>query len=135
MPTLGCLTLVAILGLLVAMPLLLAESLLAALQRLALSPAAALWTVFAIFAGSAINLPVRRFEREELQPVAPLSILGFYGPRAILRRVRSETVIAVNVGGCLIPAALALWEGGRILALGGWPVAAMGLASSVNVVA
>jgi uncharacterized membrane protein len=56
--------------------------------------------------GSMINLPVARLRDEVL--VAP-RVVRFYGMRYLVPEVRERrvTVIAVNVGGALVPAALA----------------------------
>ena len=96
--------------LLCLMPLFLAEALHTALSRLHLSPDAAILIVIGLFVGSLINIPVRRIERQIQMPMAVPDVfgLGWIFPR--WQRVTTETVIAVNVGGCLIPAGLVAWE-------------------------
>jgi uncharacterized membrane protein len=47
--------------------------------------------------------------------------------------VRPETVIAVNVGGCLIPSIIAAWECYHLLARGGWVVIALAIAAVFNI--
>ncbi len=66
---LGCLCLALALFFLCLMPLALAETMRAALDRLHLGPAAALLAVIGIFVGSLVNLPVYRVRREKDQPV------------------------------------------------------------------
>jgi len=47
-------------------------------------------------------------------------------------RVRQETIIAVNVGGCLIPVALAAYESLHLMATGWQPLSGLLLAIFVN---
>ncbi|MEY4705205.1 MAG: hypothetical protein RL042_1407 [Nitrospirota bacterium] len=63
-----------------------------------------------IILGSGINLPLKRIPRNGALVHDPLAILGLSGRWPWFQRVQQETVIAVNVGGCLIPAGLALYE-------------------------
>lgn len=55
-----------------------------------------------------MDLPVKRIPREVTVEVVPRGLFGFPGflPRREIRR--TYTVIAVNVGGCLVPTGLAL---------------------------
>ncbi|RMG37007.1 MAG: DUF1614 domain-containing protein [Planctomycetota bacterium] len=117
-PMIGCASLLLALLFVLLLPLLLMDLMQTALIRLHLTPAAALLTVLGIFVGSVINIPVYRIEREEWQPVyvvGPLG-LGLFSDR--FRRVRQETIIAINVGGCVIPCLLVLWELTHIVPLG-----------------
>jgi uncharacterized membrane protein len=77
-----------------------------ALERLQLSPATAAIAVLGICLGSFFNIPIYHLRRDELQPEASFGPLGMASPRTY-RRVQQETVIAVNVGGCVIPLLLA----------------------------
>jgi uncharacterized membrane protein len=43
-------------------------------------------------------------------PVDPLALFGLAGWRPEMTRAREETVVVVNVGGCLIPSGLAAYE-------------------------
>jgi uncharacterized membrane protein len=59
--------------------------------------------------GSLINLPLYRVDRGATQPV----MRGYMVPGlgwVPLPRNEHQTVVAVNVGGCVIPAALAIFE-------------------------
>jgi hypothetical protein len=60
LPAIGCLTILAVLSLIVLMPLVLVDLMRSALERLHPSPAAALASVIGIFIGSLFNLPVHR---------------------------------------------------------------------------
>jgi len=44
-----------------------------------------------------------RIKRTETVIVHTLAILGLWGMLLQLRQLRRETIIAVNVGGCVIP--------------------------------
>ncbi len=50
-----------------------------------------------------------------------------------LRRLRRYSLIAVNLGGCVIPVLLATWEAAHLLQEGGRPVVALCVAVAVNV--
>jgi len=87
-----------------------------ALSKLKLDPSTALLVVLGIFLGSPINIPVKRIPRTESMLADPLAVFGLAGWWPSTMRVRRETVIAVNVGGCVIPVALALYEIAHIIA-------------------
>lgn len=78
-----------------------------AFDKLGLSTSAAFALLFASLFGSVINLPLFKIKAEE--PMEPL-------PRQILQLLRQQhlifegrTLIAVNVGGCLIPVSFSLY--------------------------
>lgn len=102
--------LLAFLVLLVALPLLFAELMAASLAKLHLSPTAALSLAVAIMLGGMINIPVKRYATEDEIEVHPLAVFGVRGLLPALGRRRRETVIAINVGGCVLPVALAAYE-------------------------
>jgi len=97
--------------LLVAMlPLVFGHLFTAALIKLKLEPTTVLLVVIGIFLGSPINIPVKRISRKESVLVDQLAVFGLHGWWPTFQRVRRDTVIAVNVGGCLIPVGLAIYE-------------------------
>jgi uncharacterized membrane protein len=96
--------------LLVLLPFLFGELMLASLSKLHLSPSLAFMCMIAIFAGSLVNIPVKSIVRDWDVIEDPLAIFGLAGLWPQLKRVRRRTIIAVNVGGCLVPTALALYE-------------------------
>ncbi len=110
LPLLGCLTLAAVLLLFCLLPVFLVDLLHQALDRLHLSPLAAALAVLGILFGSLVNLPVHRIDRLEPQPdfVVGAFGVGWFTPR--MRWTRMQTVIAVNVGGCVVPTLLALHQ-------------------------
>lgn len=92
------------------------------------SSAFAIASLVGIFLGGTVNIPAKRIEREEVVPVrSPLLFgmgrlmprIGRGGGWPSHRRVRRATVIAVNLGGCVIPCLLAAYEIVRIAARGG----------------
>jgi uncharacterized membrane protein len=128
-PLVGCFGLALSLLFLCLMPFLLVDAMRTAMERLHLHPAAALLAVIGIFIGGLFNIPVYRIERVEEQPVDVIGPFGFGEWMPTWHRVRRDTIVAVNVGGCLIPLALVLWEVPHLLQLGG-PIAAV-LAATV----
>ena len=106
--TLLVLLIVAIL--VVLFPFLFGELMFASLTKLHLSPNMALACVLAIFLGSLINIPIKSVIRDRDVIEHPLAVYGLASLWPRLQRIRHTTIIAMNVGGCLIPAALAFYE-------------------------
>lgn len=118
--------------LLVLLPFVFGQVFTAALIKLKLEPTTALLVVISIFMGSTINIPVKRISRTEPVPVDPLAIFGLSGWWPAPQQVRRETVIAVNVGGCLIPVTLAIYETAHVAAAGVKPLTGLLLAIFLN---
>jgi uncharacterized membrane protein len=129
------LSLIAFLVLLLLLPLLFAQLMAASLVKLNLAPGTALLLLIAIVLGSGVNIPVKRILREHTVTTHPLAIFGFAGLWPEMRRVRRETVIAVNLGGCIVPAGLALYELASLAGRGSGPLAAALAATAVNALA
>src|SRR5262245_53937102 len=109
MPQFGCLCLVLALRSLCLLPFLVLDFMQQALKNLHLPGPVASLVILGIIVGSMINLPVYRVDRGAKQPV----MRGYMVPGlgwVPLPREEQQTIVAVNVGGCLIPAALALWQ-------------------------
>jgi uncharacterized membrane protein len=115
----GCLSIVAAVLLAIVLPWVFADLLATALVKLRLSQGTAGLLVAGIFLGSLVNIPVRRIVRTEALPHHPLAVFGLHGWWPAARRVRPETVVAVNVGGCVIPVALAAYEVLRLITVPG----------------
>ncbi len=130
----GCLPLILFLLLLILLPFAFGHLFTAALIKLNLAPQTAVLLVLAIIAGSAFNIPVKRIARTETFVVDPFAVLGVSGWWPRLRRVRRETVIAVNVGGCIVPVGLAAYETAYLLMEGLPSVFALFLATAMNTV-
>jgi uncharacterized membrane protein len=106
----GCSPLLFFLFIIFLFPLILADVMATALGRLGLSPETSLLVVLGIFLGGAVNIPVKRIPRDQELEVAPFRVFGLnrFFPRA--ERRRKYTIIAVNLGGCVIPVMLAVYE-------------------------
>jgi len=123
----GCLAFLILFGLAFLVPLFLAQVMLSAVARLGLPTHLALLALIGIFLGGAVNIPVKRLVREEQVVLDPfllyglgpvLSRLGFGPMFPALFRQRAYTIIAVNLGGCLIPCAIAGYEIVRLVGYG-----------------
>jgi uncharacterized membrane protein len=133
-PALGCLTVLAAFCLLCLLPIYLVDVMHTALARLHLSSTMASLAVLGILLGSFVNIPVHRFTRETAQPAPVLSAFGIWSPETHLDRLRHETVIAVNLGGCIIPLLLAVWQLVHLVGVGGWPLTALAVIAWINIV-
>lgn len=131
----GCLPLAAFFGLLILLPLFLADVMLTALGRLGLSPEVSMWAALGIFLGGMINIPVKQIPRTEVLESHSFAMFGF--ERMFPDRVRRTpfTVIAVNFGGCVVPVMIVIYELIRITAYGLTDLLLTGLAVAINVAA
>jgi uncharacterized membrane protein len=95
-------------------------------------PIAAL-AVAAILVGSMINIPVYRVPRDDMQPELVMGLIywGMMAPQ--YRYARRETVVALNVGGCIVPVILAVWQIVHLSRLGGGPVLALAAVCGINI--
>jgi uncharacterized membrane protein len=118
--------------LLVMLPFVLGQVFTSALVKLKLEPTVALLVVIGIFLGSPINIPVKRISRTKSLPIDPLAIFGLSGWWPMFQQVRRETVIAVNVGGCVIPVTLAIYETAHMITAGLKPLSGLLLAICIN---
>jgi uncharacterized membrane protein len=131
----GCLGMALALMFLCLMPIMLVDTMRAALEKLHLSPLVALVSVVGIIMVGMVIIPIYRIDRLEEQLVELAAIFGIWGWTPRLRRARQDTIVAVNVGGCLIPLAIACWQMVHLLTVGGWPMASLGFITTVNVLA
>ena len=104
------LSLIIFLIMAVLFPFVFGELMLASLSKLHLSPSTALTLVIAIFVGGLVNIPVKSVVNDRDVVSHPLAVCGLSDFWPQLQRVRRETIIAVNVGGCLIPVGLVVYE-------------------------
>jgi uncharacterized membrane protein len=132
MRPLAWVSLLATVVLVALFPLVFGELMVAALAKLHLNREAAVAVVLAIVFGSVVNIPVKRIVQTEDVYAHPLAVFGLTDWWPALQRVRRETVIAVNVGGGLVPAALALYELGHLVAADPHAWIAVGAAVLVN---
>ena len=105
----GCLVLVMLLFFTCVMPMLFVQMFDQALRNMHLSPSAAMLVMLGIIFGSAINLPLYSIPREHAYPIPTVAPLAGWPMPFPLQQVHHETLVAVNVGGCIIPVLLAAW--------------------------
>ena len=98
------------LALLILLPIVFADIMAASLAKLHLSHSAAVQLMIGIILGGFINIPIVRIEQPEDVPVRPLAIFGLDQALPEVTRMRRQTIIAVNLGGCVIPFGLVLYE-------------------------
>jgi len=129
----GCLPVIFVFFLVVLLPFVFAQVFLTAMAKLHLTPEVGLLVVMGIFLGSVINIPIKKVMREEEFVVDPFSTFGLSGLWPRFQRVQRETIIAINVGGCLIPTSLAVYEMGHLLTSNLTSLLVVVLAVSINV--
>jgi uncharacterized membrane protein len=129
----GCLSLVLLIGIVILFPFFLADVMTGAMLKLGLSRSLAVFIVFAIFIGGLINIPVKKIPRVMSIETTPLSLFGFRQAFPGLMQQASYTVIAVNVGGCVVPGMLAIYELLRIASHGTTALSLGILAVAINV--
>jgi uncharacterized membrane protein len=120
--------------LLILFPFLFSELMLTSMMKLHLSPETGLMLVIAMFVGGLVNIPVKAMVRDRDVFVDPLAVYGLDGLWPQLRRVRRTTIVAANLGGCVIPAGLALYEFAYLAGAGAAPFAATAAGSLINIV-
>ena len=88
-----------------------------AFAKLGLSPFAGYSLLFLALIGSMINIPVKKIGSSN-EFVSEKEV-SFYGIRYRIPIIdKKETVVAMNVGGALVPASVSLYELIRLLAMG-----------------
>ncbi len=101
--------LLALLGVLIALSFLVVlRALQFAYAQLGIAPRYFFTWLFASLAGSYVNLPIMRFSPEQM---TQLEVIPFYGVPYVVPTVETwpGTILAVNVGGAIIPILLSLF--------------------------
>jgi len=108
LPQIGCLVLALLLVGMCVLPLVVVDAMQEAMHKLHLGPTTATLVILGIIVGGLINVPIYRLERQTIQVelVGWSRILGW----TPVQRLPFETIIAINVGGCLIPVCLSIFE-------------------------
>lgn len=127
------LSLAAVVVLVLLFPFLFGQLMLASLTKLHLSPATALTSMFAIVFGGLVNIPIKRIARDQAVETHAFDVFGLSGFWPELRRVRQETIIAVNVGGCIVPTGLAAYQLAHLAPLGAATLLSVAVACLVNI--
>ena len=132
MPITNRLSLLVTLALIIIVPVVLGQAMLASLSKLHLTQNEAFMIVLAIVFGGLINIPIKRIVREQPVWSHPLTIFGLDRtlPRWTTRR--RETIIAVNVGGCVVPFLIACFQLAYLSKLGPDVMWAVGAAIAIN---
>jgi uncharacterized membrane protein len=93
---------------LIMLPFLLVGMIGEAFLRLGISPSLVFWLLILTLVGSLVNLPIYKFESREL---VGEQVVSYFGMRfRVPRPERAHaTVLAINVGGALIPLVLSLY--------------------------
>ena len=135
MKALPLFSLFAFIVMLVLLPILFGELLATSLAKLHLSPEMALLLMMAIIIGGLVNIPVRRIAHERVVPMHPLAVFGLGGLWPEMARERPETIIAINFGGCVVPAGLALCQLFHLATTGSSTLFALFVAATIYVAA
>jgi len=110
MGRLGCLPLLIVLFLIIALPIFFIGMLNTALVKLHLNAPGAMLVIVGIMVGSVVNIPIARIPRGDDVPVQQPPPFWPPGMWPAPREMPKETVVAVNLGGCIIPSSLAIYE-------------------------
>lgn len=132
MPKLSPVMVVLFVILLVLFPILFGHLMLASLTKLHLGPGVAAGLVIAIILGGMVNIPVWRTGPAHELVWNPLSAYGLPQTWPRFNRAYRQTIIAVNLGGCVIPAGLAVYQLIQLTSLGSGVVAATTMATFVS---
>jgi uncharacterized membrane protein len=93
---------------LVMLPLLMVGLIGEAFMRLGISPTLVFWLLILTLVGSLMNIPIYRLESQD---VMGEQVISYFGMRFRVPRPEKShaTILAVNVGGALIPLAMSLY--------------------------
>jgi uncharacterized membrane protein len=93
---------------LVMLPLLILGLIGEAFLRLGISPSLIFWLLVITLVGSLVNIPIHTFES---RPLVGEQVVSYFGMRfRVPRQERAQvSILAVNVGGALIPLALSVY--------------------------
>jgi uncharacterized membrane protein len=129
----GCLSFILLIGLIILFPLFLANVMADAMAKLGLSPSLSIVVVISIFIGGLVNIPVKKIPRVMTVETAPSGLFGMERFFPGQTRQIAYTIIAVNVGGCIIPCSIVAYELLRIAGHGGTALALTLVAVIINV--
>lgn len=104
-----------------------------AFVNLGIPPDGVFWLLILTLVGSLINLPLTTLESHQ---IVAGQVIAYFGMRVRLppARLRKHTILAVNVGGALIPAALSLYLFVKIIGRLGIPWGLLAVLGIVTVV-
>lgn len=129
---LGCLPIFLFLLLLFLLPLVFAQFMGLALAKLRLDPSVAMFVIVGIFLGSVVNIPITLIIRQDEVIAHPYPLFSFLDIGSHLQRSPNETILAVNLGGCVVPTLVAVYEILQILRDSGIYLFPIVLAVAIN---
>jgi len=130
----GCISLIFFFFLIAIMPFFLADVFISALAKLGLNPQQAVIAVIGIFAGSFVNIPIRRFKHEQTSGSEDMSMYGLSRSFFYNQNQPDTTVLAVNLGGCIIPCIIAFYQVDLLAKQGAYVLWMCLLAVVINIV-
>jgi uncharacterized membrane protein len=132
MPASNRLSLLVTFLLMIVLPLALGQAMLSSLAKLHLEPSEAILLIIAIVVGSLVNIPVKHIVRDQPVWSHPLQVWGLDGalPRWTTRR--NHTIIAVNVGGCMVPLGISFFLLADLNRMGAQVMWDVGLATAIT---
>ncbi|MBD3345864.1 MAG: DUF1614 domain-containing protein [Chitinivibrionales bacterium] len=130
----GLIPLLLFLFLLILFPLILADVMLSALARLGLDPGTSLLAALGILLGGMINIPVKRIRRENPVKHTPSGLYGIERMMPGLVKQSNYTTIAVNIGGCVVPSIIVIYQIIRLAGEGSMALITVSGAALINIV-
>lgn len=110
LPQVGCFLAAALLVSMCLLPWIFIHAMQAALDKLHLGPVAITAATIGILIGGLINIPLYQVERDFDPIVLPRGWTPMQGWTPLRQPASDRTIVAVNLGGCVIPALLAAYE-------------------------
>ncbi|NGP76126.1 DUF1614 domain-containing protein [Balneolaceae bacterium YR4-1] len=130
----GCLALFLFFVLLILIPFFLAEVMLTALAKLGLSAQQSIMAAIGIFLGSMVNIPLTRFENRGKVKMSPSKMFGLERQLFPGLQQQDSTLLAVNLGGCIIPLMIAAYQIVRLSELGTHYILGCGVVVVANII-
>lgn len=110
----GWLALAVVIGVAILVPLLVSDLMLHSLEKMGLAPGVGALIVLGFFLGSLVNIPLGKVPRDhDFTCEGPTGVfgIGIWRPEEEHRfEPIHHTILAVNLGGCVIPVGLAIYE-------------------------
>ena len=135
LPQVGCFLTLAVLATFCLLTQLFVDLMQTALARLHLSPEMATLAMVGMLLGGLINLPLTRIQRDEEQTISRGALYGTMGWVPVVERHTNQTILAVNVGGCVVPVFLAIYLISIVLQESSRVQLALLIASAANIFA
>ena len=114
MRPMGIVSVIIAVALIFLFPILFSQLLIVSLEKLHIVPNYAVILVLGILLGGMVNIPLQRVPQADMVVVNPLSVYGLPQSWPKFGRAFRETIVAVNLGGCVIPVAVAAYEAANL---------------------